>query len=100
MHPTGQCLEFENEANFPLIFYKPFHHFKIYFIDFVQRGRERDRELETSMRESYQSAASSTPPTGDMPATNVHMPYRTWDLFSPQTDALSTEPNWFRLFHS
>nr|KAF6353600.1 hypothetical protein mPipKuh1_010513 [Pipistrellus kuhlii] len=46
--------------------------FKIYFIDFVQRGRERDRELETSMRESHRLAASCTPPTGDMPATKVH----------------------------
>nr|KAF6318666.1 hypothetical protein mPipKuh1_008650 [Pipistrellus kuhlii] len=48
----------------------------IYFIDFVQRGRERDRELETSMRESHQSAASCTPPTGDMPATKAHAPDR------------------------
>ena len=39
---------------------------------FVQRGRERDREQETSMRESHRSAASCTPPTGDMPATKVH----------------------------
>nr|KAF6353455.1 hypothetical protein mPipKuh1_010421 [Pipistrellus kuhlii] len=45
---------------------------KIYFLDFVQRGRERDRELETSMRESHRSAASCTPPTGDMPTTKVH----------------------------
>ncbi|KAK1331939.1 hypothetical protein QTO34_007616 [Cnephaeus nilssonii] len=34
-----------------------------------QRGRERDRELETSMREKHRSAASCTPPTGDVPAT-------------------------------
>ncbi|KAK1346902.1 hypothetical protein QTO34_000762 [Cnephaeus nilssonii] len=33
------------------------------------RGRERDRELETSMREKHQSAASCTPPTGDVPTT-------------------------------
>nr|KAF6374361.1 hypothetical protein mPipKuh1_009580 [Pipistrellus kuhlii] len=45
---------------------------KIYFIDFVQRGRERDGELETSMRESHRSAASCTPPPGDMPTTKVH----------------------------
>ena len=44
----------------------------MYFIDFVQRGRENDRELETSMRESHRSAASCTPPTEDMPATRVH----------------------------
>nr|KAF6267009.1 hypothetical protein mMyoMyo1_011845 [Myotis myotis] len=53
----------------------------IYFIDFLQRGRERDRELETSMREEHQSAASCTPPTGDVPATKVHALdwNRTWD---------------------
>ena len=44
----------------------------IYFIDFVQRGRERDKELETSMRESHRSSASCTPATGDMPATKAH----------------------------
>nr|KAF6392520.1 hypothetical protein mPipKuh1_007726 [Pipistrellus kuhlii] len=49
-----------------------FFFFLIYFIDFVQRGRERDRELETSMRESHRSVASCTLPTGDMPATKVH----------------------------
>ena len=55
---------------------------KIYFIDFLQRGRERDRELETSMREKHQPAASCTPPTEDVPATNVHALdwNRTWDL--------------------
>ncbi|KAK1347077.1 hypothetical protein QTO34_000941 [Cnephaeus nilssonii] len=36
------------------------------------RGRERERELETSMREKHPSAASCTPPTGDVPATKVH----------------------------
>ncbi|KAK1346924.1 hypothetical protein QTO34_000784 [Cnephaeus nilssonii] len=45
----------------------------IYFIDFLQRGRERDRELETSMREKHQSAASCTPPTGDVPTTKGHV---------------------------
>ena len=56
--------------------------FKIYFIDFLQRGRERDRELETSMRENHRPAASCTPPTGDVPATKVHAldQNRTWDL--------------------
>nr|KAF6374158.1 hypothetical protein mPipKuh1_009397 [Pipistrellus kuhlii] len=49
-----------------------FFFFLIYFIDFVQRGRERERELETSMRESHRSAASCTPPTGDVPSTKVH----------------------------
>ena len=57
-------------------------YFLIYFIDFSQRGRERDRELETSMRERHRPAASSTPPTGDVPTTNVHALdwNRTWDL--------------------
>nr|KAF6349007.1 hypothetical protein mMyoMyo1_011597 [Myotis myotis] len=44
----------------------------IYFIDFLQGGRERDRELETLMREKHQLAASCTPPTGDVSATKVH----------------------------
>ncbi|EPQ18169.1 E3 ubiquitin-protein ligase UBR4 [Myotis brandtii] len=44
--------------------------------------RERDRELETSMREKHRSAASCTPPTGDVPASKVHAlgRNRTWDL--------------------
>ncbi|EPQ13455.1 Kinetochore-associated protein 1 [Myotis brandtii] len=46
-----------------------FFFFLIYFIDFLQRGRERDREPETSMREKHRSAASCTSPTGDVPAT-------------------------------
>ncbi|KAK1338518.1 hypothetical protein QTO34_001635 [Cnephaeus nilssonii] len=33
------------------------------------RGRERDREPETSMREKHRPAASCTPPTGDVPET-------------------------------
>ncbi|ELK30003.1 hypothetical protein MDA_GLEAN10014423 [Myotis davidii] len=37
-----------------------------------QRERERHRELETSMSEKHQSAASCTPRTGDVPATKVH----------------------------
>nr|KAF6374426.1 hypothetical protein mPipKuh1_009645 [Pipistrellus kuhlii] len=45
---------------------------KYILLIFIQRGRERDRELETLMRESHQSAAPCTPPTGDMPATKVH----------------------------
>ncbi|KAK1327790.1 hypothetical protein QTO34_012698 [Cnephaeus nilssonii] len=45
-----------------------------YFIDFLQRGRERDRELETLMIEKHQSAASCTPPTGDVPATKSGNP--------------------------
>ena len=45
--------------------------FKIHFIEFLQRRRE-DRELETSMREKHRPAASCTPPSGDVPATNVH----------------------------
>ncbi|XP_054566161.1 probable RNA polymerase II nuclear localization protein SLC7A6OS isoform X4 [Eptesicus fuscus] len=35
------------------------------------RGRERDRELETSMGEKHRSAASCTSPTGDVPATKM-----------------------------
>nr|KAF6387641.1 hypothetical protein mMyoMyo1_008109 [Myotis myotis] len=59
-----------------------FFFFNIYFIDFSQRGREKDRALETSMREKHQSAASCTPPTGDVPATKAHAldRNRTWDL--------------------
>ncbi|XP_036194647.1 interleukin-7 isoform X2 [Myotis myotis] len=34
-----------------------------------KRGREKDKELETSMGEKHLSAASCTLPTGDMPAT-------------------------------
>ena len=45
--------------------------FLIYFIDFTQRGIERDRELETSMREKHRPAASCTPSTGDVPAAKV-----------------------------
>ena len=51
---------------------------KIYFIDVLQRGRERDRELETSMRKNHRSAAFYTPPTGDVPATKVHALDRNW----------------------
>nr|KAF6326377.1 hypothetical protein mPipKuh1_008378 [Pipistrellus kuhlii] len=57
--------------------------FNIYFIDFLQKGRERDRELETSMREKHRPAASCTPPTRDVPATNILHALdrnRTWDL--------------------
>ena len=44
--------------------------------------QERDRELETSMREKHRPAASCTPPTRDVPTTNVHAldRNRTWDL--------------------
>nr|KAF6279914.1 hypothetical protein mMyoMyo1_010168 [Myotis myotis] len=54
----------------------------ILLIFFLQRGRERDRELEISMREKHRSAASCTSPTGDVPATQVHAldQNRTWDL--------------------
>ncbi|KAK1331972.1 hypothetical protein QTO34_007649, partial [Cnephaeus nilssonii] len=69
--------------------------------DFLQnhfrRGRERDRELETSMREKHRSAASCTPPTGDVPTTKVHALTRIEPgTFHPQADPLSTEPNRFR----
>nr|KAF6276410.1 hypothetical protein mPipKuh1_010536 [Pipistrellus kuhlii] len=72
--------------------------FLIYFIEFLQRGRERDRKLETSMRENHRSAASCTPRTGDVPATKVHTldRNRTWDLSVYRTTLLSTEPNQFR----
>nr|KAF6393873.1 signal peptide peptidase like 2A [Pipistrellus kuhlii] len=36
-----------------------------------QRGRERDRELETLVRENHRPAASCTPPTEDMPTTKM-----------------------------
>nr|KAF6285914.1 hypothetical protein mMyoMyo1_009473 [Myotis myotis] len=54
---------------------------KIYFIDSLQRGRKRDRKLETLMREKHRSAASCTPPTGDVHASKAHAPdrNRTWD---------------------
>ncbi|KAK1328565.1 hypothetical protein QTO34_012138 [Cnephaeus nilssonii] len=54
----------------------------VLFVNCHQRGRERDRELETSMREKHRSAASCTPPSGDVPATKVeesrtrNMPWR------------------------
>ena len=56
----------------------------IYFIGFLQRGRERDRELETSMREKYRSAASCTPPIENVPANKVHAldRNRTWTFQS------------------
>ena len=59
---------------------------KICFIDILQRGRQRDRELETPMREKHRPAASCTPPTGDMAATNVHAldRNRTRDLSVPK----------------
>ncbi|XP_054578358.1 ligand-dependent nuclear receptor corepressor-like protein [Eptesicus fuscus] len=40
----------------------------------VSRGRERDRELETSMRKKHRPAASCTPPTGDVPTTKDCIP--------------------------
>ncbi|ELK38029.1 Disks large like protein 1 [Myotis davidii] len=48
----------------------------------IKRGRERDRELETSMRGKHRSAASCTSPIGDVPAAQVHALDRnqTWDL--------------------
>ena len=38
----------------------------------LYREEGRETELETSMRESHRSAASCSPPTGDMPATKAH----------------------------
>ena len=46
--------------------------FFIYILLFFLQEEERGIELETSMREKHQSAASCTPPTGDVPATKVH----------------------------
>nr|KAF6315792.1 ATPase Na+/K+ transporting subunit alpha 2 [Pipistrellus kuhlii] len=43
-----------------------------YQVDLSKRGRDWDRELETSMREKHPSAASCTLPTGDVPAIKVH----------------------------
>ncbi|KAK1340519.1 hypothetical protein QTO34_019089 [Cnephaeus nilssonii] len=37
----------------------------------AHRGRKRDRELETSVREKHRLAASCTPPTGDVPTTKT-----------------------------
>ena len=48
-----------------ILFY--FFIFLIYFIDFLQRGRERDRELETSMRIIDQLPLAHTPPPGICP---------------------------------
>nr|KAF6392555.1 hypothetical protein mPipKuh1_007756 [Pipistrellus kuhlii] len=63
-----------------------------FYYFFLQRGRERDRELETQMREKHRSAASHTHPTGDVPATKAHVPH--WNpTFNPQAQALSTELN-------
>ncbi|KAK1337425.1 hypothetical protein QTO34_002051 [Cnephaeus nilssonii] len=47
------------------------------------RGRERDRELETLMREKHRSAASCTPPTGDVPAAKS----LAWNWSSEQSGA-------------
>ncbi len=78
---------------FSFIFIYLFIYLFLYLIDFLQRGRERDRELETPMREKHRSAASCTPPTGDVPATQVHAldRNRTWDpsVFRPTLYPLS-----------
>ena len=52
----------------------------------MYREEGRDRELETSMRESHRSAASCKPPTWDMPATKAHALdwNRTWDPSVPK----------------
>lgn len=47
-----------------------------YLIYFPQRGRERNREPETSMREKQQPVASCTPPTGFGPPTYAHAFHR------------------------
>ena len=59
---------------------------KMYFIDLLRRGREREREQEISMREKHRPAASCTPPIGDVPATKVHAldRNRTWDPSIPR----------------
>nr|KAF6316185.1 hypothetical protein mPipKuh1_008696 [Pipistrellus kuhlii] len=64
-----------------ILFYFILFYFIILFY-FLQRGRERDRELETWMREKHRPVASCTAPTGDVPATKVHALDRnqTWDL--------------------
>nr|KAF6374274.1 hypothetical protein mPipKuh1_009497 [Pipistrellus kuhlii] len=68
---------------------------KIYFV-FLQKGRESYKELETSMREKHRSAASCTPPLG-MYVLATKVLESNLGLFSLQADALSTEPNQFRL---
>nr|KAF6343082.1 hypothetical protein mPipKuh1_010790 [Pipistrellus kuhlii] len=62
------------------LFYFLFIYFNIFYY-FLQRGREKDRELETLMREKHQSAASCALPTGDVPATKIHALdwNQTWD---------------------
>ena len=57
-------------------------YFKKYILLIFYREEGRRIELEISMREKHQSAASCTPATGDMPATKGHAldRYWTWDL--------------------
>nr|KAF6380981.1 zinc finger CCHC-type containing 17 [Myotis myotis] len=58
----------------------------LYTIFQGERGRERDRKLETSMRKKHRSAASCTCHTGGLPATKVHVldRNRTWDPSVPR----------------
>nr|KAF6285885.1 hypothetical protein mMyoMyo1_009456 [Myotis myotis] len=61
------CCSLSNSLISPSIF------LKYILLIFLKRGRERDRELETSMmREKHRSAASCTLPTGNVPTTQVH----------------------------
>lgn len=76
----------------------PYYLLKI-FLYCLHRGRERDREQETSMREKYQSAAFCTSPHRGCAHSQGTCPQPGWNLgpLSLQVDALSIEPNRFRL---
>ena len=70
---------------------------KYFLFYFLQRGREWDRELETSMRENHRSAASCTPYWGYARNQGTcPCPESNPGPFCPQANALSTEPNWSR----
>jgi hypothetical protein len=66
------------------------------FKKYIQRRGERDRQLEISMREKHQLAASWTLPTEDVPPTKVLALNRnqTWDpsVFRPTVYPLSKNP--------
>nr|KAF6304793.1 hypothetical protein mPipKuh1_009247 [Pipistrellus kuhlii] len=67
-------------------------------IDFLQRGRERDRELETSMREKHRSALPPAHPALGMCPQPRYMPLTRIEpgTFQSADRRSTTEPNWFR----
>nr|KAF6374267.1 hypothetical protein mPipKuh1_009490 [Pipistrellus kuhlii] len=81
---------------FSFSFFLSFFFFKYILLIFLQRRRERDRELETSMKEIIDQLPLAHPLLGMCPQP-MYMPLTGIELgpFSLQTDALSTEPNWF-----